>query len=312
MVADDLELEKRIEAVRRFNRFYTRRIGALQEGYLASPFSLAEVRVLYELAHRERTTATELAGALDMDAGYLSRILRGFDQRGLVERTRSDRDGRETWLCLTAEGRSAFEPLQRSAHDQIAALLSAVPDSAQPALVGALEKVETLLGEPRPHNGASIVLRPHGPGDMGWVVQRHGVLYAREYGFDEHFEALVASIVASFIDEQDPRRERCWIAERDGEPLGCVFLVSATRKVGKLRLFLVEPEARGLGIGSRLVDECVSFARAAGYRKVRLWTQSNLLAARHIYARAGFSKIEEEPHHSYSQDLVAETWELRL
>ncbi len=305
------DLDQRIDAVRAFNRFYTRRIGVLQDGYLHSPFSLAEVRVLFELAHRDRCTATQLCRELDLDAGYLSRILQSFLRRGLLERTKSERDGRETWLTLTQAGREVFEPLENGARAQIGALLVALPDAAQARLVAALRKIEGLLGE-RPVDNMPIVLREHRSGDMGWVVQRHGALYASEYGFDEHFDALVASIVAKFIEHEDPRRERCWIAERGGEPLGCVFLVKASPNVGKLRLFLVEPEARGLGIGTRLVDELIGFARSAGYRKIRLWTQSNLLAARHVYVKAGFDKTEEEPHHSFSQDLVAETWELRL
>jgi N-acetylglutamate synthase-like GNAT family acetyltransferase len=212
---------------------------------------------------------------------------------------------------LTQAGRAAFEPLQDSAREQIGALLAALPDSAQAQLVAALDQIESLLSE-RPRQATPFSVRAHRSGDMGWVVQRHGVLYAQEYGFDEHFEALVASIVARFIEHEDPSRERCWIAERGGVPVGCVFLVRASKKVGKLRLFLVEPDARGLGIGTRLVNDLLAFARSAGYRKIRLWTQSNLLAARHVYANAGFEKIDEEPHRSFSQDLVAETWELRL
>jgi DNA-binding MarR family transcriptional regulator/N-acetylglutamate synthase-like GNAT family acetyltransferase len=314
-----LDLDQRIDAMRRFNRFYTRRIGVLHDGYLHSPFSLAEVRVLYELAHRACATATELGRDLDLDAGYLSRILSSFERRGLLDKRKSDRDAREVRLSLSPAGHAAFAPLEASARDEIGALIARVPDSRQHELVAALSTIETLLGDqqqqqlqlekPRP---PTVTLRQHRPGDMGWVVERHGELYAREYGFDGQFEALVASIVARFLEHLDPQRERCWLAEADGARVGCVFLVKATRATAKLRLFLVEPDARGLGIGSRLVEDCLAFARAAGYRKVRLWTQSNLLAARHIHARAGFRKIEDEPHHSYSQDLVAETWELRL
>ena len=305
------ELEQRIDAVRSFNRFYTKRIGVLNDGYLHSEFSLAEVRVLYELAHRERCTATELARELGLDGGYLSRMLHGFLARGLLDRTKSARDGRESWLSLTQAGRDVLEPLERTARDQIGALLSSLSEAAQARVVAALNQIQTLLAD-GPADNTRVALRAHRSGDLGWVVQRHGVLYAQEYGFDEHFEALVASIVAKFVEHHDPSRERCWIAERDGEPLGCVFLVKASPRVGKLRLFLVEPEARGLGIGRRLGDELIGFARSVGYRKIRLWTQSNLLAARHVYARAGFIKVDQEPHHSFSQDLVAETWELRL
>jgi DNA-binding MarR family transcriptional regulator/N-acetylglutamate synthase-like GNAT family acetyltransferase len=301
----------RVAAVRRFNRFYTRRIGVLQEGFLKSPFSLAEVRVLYELAHRQHTTATELARELDLDPGYLSRILQRFFRRGLLDRQRSERDGRESLLSLNAAGRQAFQPLETSQSDEIAALLAQLDEPQQQRLVKAMGTVERLLGDAST-DGTPYRVRVHQPGDMGWVVRRHGMLYAEEYDWDMQFEALVASIVAKFIQHFDPERERCWIAERDGQIVGCVFLVKASKTVAKLRLFLVEPEARGLGLGKHLVDECISFARAAGYRTVRLWTQSVLLAARHIYARAGFRLIAEEPHHSFSKDLVAETWELRL
>jgi DNA-binding MarR family transcriptional regulator/N-acetylglutamate synthase-like GNAT family acetyltransferase len=297
--------------VRHFNRFYTARIGVLQEGFLHSPFSLAQVRVLYELAHRPHATAAELARDLDLDPGYLSRILGGFLKRGLLDRTTSDRDGRERVLALTAPGRAAFAPLDSSQRDEVAALLANLDDADQQRLVAAMSSIEALLGEPAADQ-QPFVVRAHQPGDMGWVVQRHGELYAAEYGWDVHFEALVAKIVAKFIEHLDPRRERCWIAERRGERVGCVFLVKDTRATAKLRLFVVDPQARGLGLGTHLVDECVRFARAAGYRKVRLWTQSVLLAARHIYAKAGFKPIAEEPHHSFSHDLVAETWELRL
>jgi DNA-binding MarR family transcriptional regulator/N-acetylglutamate synthase-like GNAT family acetyltransferase len=309
--ADASDSEQHIDHVRRFNRFYTRTIGVLQDGYLHSPFSLAEVRVLYELAHRQRATATELARELDLDAGYLSRILGGFDRRGLLDRTKSERDGRESVLMLNGLGHAAFTPLEANARAEIGALLARLPQPQQHQLVGAMRTIEGLLGDKQP-DPAAYVLRQHRPGDMGWVVQRHGALYAQEYGFDEQFEALVASIVAKFIQHLDPDRERCWIAERDGHRVGCIFLVKASQSIGKLRLFLVEPEARGAGLGHALVDDCIHFARLAGYRKVRLWTQSSLLAARHLYVQAGFSKIQAEPHHSYSQDLVAETWELRL
>jgi DNA-binding MarR family transcriptional regulator/N-acetylglutamate synthase-like GNAT family acetyltransferase len=301
----------RVDAVRRFNRLYTRRIGVLENGYLHSPYSLAEVRVLYELAHRDETTASELARALDLDRGYLSRILRKFDDRGFLDRRKSDRDGRESHLKLTIEGQAALSPLEAGARDQIGALLGRLPEPRQRRLVHAMAEIETLLDEV-PASDNAYTLRQPGPGDLGWVVARHGALYAEEYGFDAHFESLVASIVAKFVEHFDPARERCWIAERSGEPVGCVFLVKASPRVAKLRLFLVEPDARGLGIGKAMVDALIAFARSAGYRTIRLWTQSVLLAARHIYARAGFTLIEEAPHRSFGQDLVAETWELRL
>lgn len=307
----ETDFEQRIAAVRGFNRFYTRQIGLLREGYLESPFSLTAVRVLYELAHRERTTASELARELGLDAGYLSRILRGFRKRGLIERQPSSADGRQRLVWLTAHGQEVFAPLDARSRDDIGALLGGLSAAEQERLVGAMGIIEGLLGastEPR----VPYLLRPHRPGDMGWVVQRHGALYAAEYGWDEQFEALVASIVATFLGHFKPKRERCWIAEREGEAVGSVFVVEHSRTVAKLRLLLVEPEARGLGIGARLVDECVRFARLVGYRKLALWTNSVLLAARRIYEGAGFQLVHEEPHHSFGHDLVGETWELKL
>ena len=302
---------ERILAVRRFNRFYTQQIGVLNEDYLQSPFSLTQVRVLYELAHREQTTASELGKELGLDAGYLSRLLRGFAKHGYVDRQRSPADGRQTLLRLTEQGRAVFAPLHARSSEQIGTLLGRLTEKEQERLLAAMHTIERLLGSPAEPR-VPCVLRTHRSGDMGWVVQRHGELYRQEYGYDEEFEALVASIVAKFIQHLDPRRERCWIAEREGEAVGSIFLVKHAETVGKLRLFLVEPWARGLGIGTRLVEECISFARAAGYRKIRLWTQSELLAARRIYERAGFRLIAEQPHHSFGKDLVAETWELKL
>jgi DNA-binding MarR family transcriptional regulator/N-acetylglutamate synthase-like GNAT family acetyltransferase len=303
--------QRRVDAVRRFNRLYTRRIGILQDGYLDSPFSLAEVRVLYELAHRRRTTASELSRELELDPGYLSRILRKFHDRGMLDRTRSPRDARETHLNLTAAGRDTFEPLEAGARKQIGALLESLSEARQSRLLAAMATIEDLLDAPDADPGVELrtVARP---GDFGWVVERHGAIYAQEYGWDLTFESLVASIVAKFVDHFDPERERVWIAERNGERVGCIFLVRASRRVAKLRLFLVEPDARGLGIGRRMVDELLAFARASGYHTVRLWTQSVLLAARHIYALAGFKLIAEEPNHAFGFDLVSETWELHL
>jgi len=308
-------LPQRVADVRRFNRLYTHQIGLLQQGYLRSPFSLTEVRVLYELAHRPTTTAGELGRALDLDAGYLSRMLRGFTRRGLIDRQPSMRDGRQSLLRLTPHGRDVFTPLDAGAREQIGQLLCGLAEADQERLVESMRTIAALhepAAQPRVPRVAPYILRPPQPGDLGWVVQRHGAIYAQEYGYDEHFEALVAEIVAHFVARFDARRERCWIAERDGQPVGCIFLVRASNTIGKLRLFLVEPSARGQGIGSRLIDECVRFARLAGYRRIRLWTQSELLAARHLYTRAGFRCIAEEPHHSWSKDLVSETWELRL
>ncbi len=305
------DVSQRAAAVRQFNRFYTRQIGVLTQAYLHSPFSLAEARVLYELAHREQATATELGSELGLDAGYLSRILRNFGQRGLVRRQRSEADGRQSVLRLTDKGQSAFATLNSRSQVEIEAMLNRHAAEEQNRLVEAMRTIEGLLGA-QPEQKVSYILRPHQPGDMGWVVHRHGVLYAEEYGWNEQFEALVAEIVAKFIQRYDPRRERCWIAEKDGEIVGSVFLVKKSDTVAKLRLLLVEPKARGLGIGARLVDECIRFARQAGYKKMILWTNSVLAAARHIYEKAGFSLVESEPHHSFGHDLVGETWELKL
>lgn len=304
------EFDARVRAVRRFNRFYTQKIGVVGR-YLKSPFSLAEVRVLYELAHRDGLTATHLGRELGLDLGYLSRILRGFERRRLITREPSESDGRQSFVSLTAQGRQAFAPLDARSRDEIGELLGTLGEGAQARLVEAMHTIEALLGAP-PEARAPYVLRPHRPGDMGWVIHRHGVLYAQEYGWDERFEALVAEIAARFIQHFDPKRERCWIAERDGDIVGSVFIVSESDEVAKLRLMLVEPSARGLGIGSRLVEECILFARRTGYRKITLWTNSVLLAARRIYQRAGFRLVREEPHHSFGHDLVGETWALDL
>jgi DNA-binding MarR family transcriptional regulator/GNAT superfamily N-acetyltransferase len=304
-------VDERVDAFRRFNRFYTQRIGVLQKGLLGSRFSLAEARVLWELAHRERPTASELGRDLGLDAGYLSRILRGFARAGLVKKEASRDDGRQSHLSLTAAGRQTFGELDRRSQQELSAVLGAVSSAEQDRLVQAMRTIEEVLGAP-PTATPALVLRSPKPGDMGWVIHRHGALYSREHGYDAEFEALVAEIVAKFARSFDPRRERCWIAEKDGEIVGSVFLVAKSRTVAKLRLLLLEPRARGLGLGARLVDECVSFAREAGYRKVTLWTQSHLGAARRIYEKAGFRLVAEEAHHSFGLDLVAETWEKDL
>jgi DNA-binding MarR family transcriptional regulator/GNAT superfamily N-acetyltransferase len=305
-------LDARVDAVRRFNRFYTQRIGMLRQGLYDSPWSLAEVRVLYELAHASaQVVAADLAQRLGLDAGYLSRILRGFVGSGYVRKSRAEGDGRRLRLTLTPAGRNAFTPIDRASHDEIAALLAPLPNAAQRRLVGAMHTVETLLGEPD-KSAAPVVLRPHRPGDMGWVVACHGRLYAEEYGWDETFEALVAEIAARFIKRYKPKRERCWIAERNGENVGSVFVVERTPTVAQLRLLIVDPSARGAGIGRRLVAECVDFARRTGYRKMMLWTNGGLDAARHLYEDAGFRLTKEERHHSFGKDLVGQTFVLGL
>lgn len=306
-----LRTNSRVDQVRRFNRFYTRQIGLLGKGYLDSPFTLAEVRVLYELAHRKSPAASEIAKALSLDPGYLSRMLLGFHKRGYLARSAADDDGRRQHLSLTKKGRAALGELEMKSEAGISAMLESISNEDQNRLTAAMAAIEGVLGEPAPSN-APYLLRAHRPGDMGWVIHRHGVLYAQEYGFDERFEALVARIAAEFVEKFDPKREHCWIAERDGVIVGSVFLVKKSDRVAKLRLLLVEPSARGLGIGRRLVEECVRFARQAGYRKITLWTQSTLDAARHIYHQAGFQLMKRERHRSFGQALVGETWEFTL
>lgn len=299
-----------VKAVRAFNRFYTQRIGVLKR-YLDTDFTLTEVRVLYELAHRPPLTARDLVRDLELDAGYLSRILRRFEDKGWVAREPAPHDGRQHLLRLTEDGYATFAPLQQKSRDETAALLATVPKDARPRLIQALGTVQHLL-EPPAREQRQVVLRDPQPGDLGWVVQAHAELYAREYGFDRSFEGLVAQIVADFVRDFDPDREKAWIAEVDGERAGSVFLVRKSATVAKLRLLLLAPEARGLGLGGRLVDECIAFARGAGYRRLVLWTQSNLTAARAIYASRGFALKASEPNAAFGQQLVSETWERKL
>jgi len=301
-----------VQAIRGFNRFYTKQIGVLQQGWLGSPFSLAEARVLYELAHHEQPTATEIARELGLDAGYLSRMLRSLEQRGVVQRTRSNADGRRAHLSLTRSGRTAFARLDQQTDEDVEAMLGKLSAGDRRRLVGAIQVIGGLLGA-RQESPVSYVLRPPRAGDLGWVVYRQGALYAEEWGYNEEFEALTARIVAEFVQHLRPSMERCWIAEKDGEIVGSVFLVRKSNTVAKLRLLLVEPSARGLGIGSRLIEECVRFARQAGYRKVTLWTQSELLAARRLYKKAGFTVTGKQSHDSFGRKgLVSETWDLVL
>ena len=304
-----------VSQVRSFNRFYTRQIGVLQEGLLRSPFSLTEVRMLYELAHRTRLTAGVLCADLGLDPGYLSRTLHAFERRRLIVREPSKADGRQSLLTLTSKGRRVFAPLESRSNQQVAGMLAKLSRPQRKRLVDAMHVVEDLLreGTSSGPSQATYLLRPHQPGDMGWVVHRHGVLYSQEYGYDERFEALVAEIVSAFIQNFDAKRERCWIAEKDGEIVGSVFLVQKSKGISKLRLLLVEPSARGLGIGRRLIAECIRFARQVGYRKMMLWTQSELKAARHLYQKAGFQLVKKEAHKSWGrEDLASETWELKL
>lgn len=308
----------RIEAVRAFTRLYTRRLGVLDEGLLQTRFSLTEARLLWEFAHCEHTTASALARELDLDPGYLSRLLRGLREQGLIRSERSTEDARHVHLAITAAGRKAFAPLDARSREEVGALLAPLDDTQQQRLLQAMTTIAQLIDDPvRPR---AMLLRPHRPGDMGWVVARHGALYAQEYGWDMRFEALVARIAADFVDRFDAQREACWIAERDGGNVGCVFLVQArdeaTQAVlpdtAQLRLLLVEPTARGLGLGERLVAECERFAREKGYRRIVLWTNSVLTAARHIYRKAGYTLTGSESHRSFGQELVGETWALEL
>ena len=311
MVASGIELDRRIQEVRRFNRAYTRLIGLLHEGLLDSPFSLTQARVLFELAHRDLPAASDLSKELQLDAGYLSRILRGFQKSGLVAKAESRVDGRQNLLSLTARGRRVFADLDARSRKEVEVLLSRLDPVEQIRLVGLMHSIEKLLGigsEPK----VPYLLRSHQPGDMGWIVHRHGTLYSQEYGWNEEFEALVAEIVANFIKNYDANREHCWIAERDDEIVGSVFLVKQSKFTARLRLLFVEPKARGLGIGSRLVGECIRFAQRTGYRTITLWTNNVLHVARHIYKKAGFGLVREEPHYSFGHNLVAETWKLNL
>lgn len=304
-------LEARIAAVRRFSRFYTRHVGALNEGLLRSEFSLTEMRVLYELAHGQRLTATALGKELGVDAGYLSRILKALEARGFVQKLPCENDARQQRLALTATGRKAFAPFDRASSDEVAAVLRKLSPAGQERLVRAMATVEGLLGTGAEPPSAYVLRRPH-PGDYGTIIGRQGALYAQEYGWDETFEALVAEIVASFIKTFDPSRERCWVAEREGEIVGSVFVVRQSDEVAKLRLLYVDAAARGLGIGGRLVDDCIRFAREARYARLTLWTNDVLVAARRIYEGAGFVLAAEERHRNFGKDLVGQTYELTL
>ncbi len=301
-----------IQAVRGFNRFYTQRIGVLNP-YLGSDLSLTEVRVLYELAHRDQPTASELGRDLALDAGYLSRILRRFENQGWLARVPSVADARQSLLALTEAGHQVFAPLQQQSSDEAAALLMALAPGEQQKLVSAMSTVQRLLApatEPAPTR--TIVLRNPQPGDMGWVVQQHGEIYAREYGWNSEFEALVAEIAARYIRNFQPEWEKGWIAELDGERVGSVFVVRKSKTVAQLRLLILSPQARGLGLGARLTDECIQFARRKGYKKMVLWTNSHLDAARGIYAKRGFKLMHSKSFSGYGKELVGETWELRL
>jgi DNA-binding MarR family transcriptional regulator/GNAT superfamily N-acetyltransferase len=301
-----------IQAVRRFSRFYTAAIGILQEGLLRSSLSLAEGRLLYEIATSGQPTASEIAGKLRLDAGYVSRILGRFEERGFIRRKASPKDGRQNIISLTRAGRREFAAIDAQSNEQIAGMLAPLGPLKERQLVEAMALVEDLLGAGE--SARPFMLRSHRPGDMGWIVHRHGVLYAQEYGWDERCEAMAARIAADFIDQYDPRCERCWIAERDGDFLGCVLLVRdrTAERTAKLRLLLVEPHARGLGAGRTLVGQCTQFARQAGYSRIVLWTNSVLASARRLYEREGYRLVEEKEHESFGTKLTGQTWELLL
>lgn len=304
-------LDSQVAAVRGFSRFYTRKLGIIEPKLLDSPWTLQEARIIYEIADRQTCTATDLACGLGLDAGFLSRTLQDLQERQIVARKPSKTDRRATELTLTAKGRAAYAELDSRSRSVVATLLERLDAHDRAAVVNAMTTIERKL-EPTANAPASFLLRGHRPGDIGWVTSRHGALYAHEYGWDISFEALVAEIAAQFIKSYDPAREHCWIAEVGGKPAGSIFLVKASDDVAKLRLLLVEKEARGLGLGRALTEQCIRFAREAGYTSIMLWTQSILVAARTIYQRAGFRLVKEEKHHSFGADLVGETWELKL
>ena len=302
-----------VKAVRQFNRFYTRRIGVL-DPYLGSDMSLTDVRVLYELAHRESPVASEIGKDLHLDGGYLSRILRRFEAQGWLVREPSPRDARQSLLRLTEAGQAAFAPLQQKSREEAAALLSPLSAAQRAQLIGAMGTVQQLLAPATapPVKAQTAILRDPGPGDIGWVVQQHGEIYAREYGWNSDFEALVAEIAGQFLRKFQPAWERCWIAELNGERVGAIFVVRKSATTAQLRMLILTPQARGLGLGGRLTDECIAFARGKGYKKMVLWTNSCLTAARAIYAARGFKLVKSEPYEGFGQQLVGETWELKL
>jgi DNA-binding MarR family transcriptional regulator/GNAT superfamily N-acetyltransferase len=311
MAAPPLRDAQRVAAVRRFNRFYTRNLGVLAHGWLDSPFSLTEARVLYEIKQRDRATASDIARDLGLDAGYLSRILRRFHKSGLIRKDVSPDDGRQSFLSMTARGRKAFGALETRTERQVGALLGRLTAPEQDHLLSAMRAIETLIGS-EPKAASDIILRQPRPGDLGWVVARHAELYAREYGWAENFEGLCAQIVADFVSKHDPECERCWIAEMDGQNVGSVFLVKDSEKVARLRLLLVDPVARGRGLGTRLTDECIRFARQRRYQSITLWTHKVLTAARHVYERAGFRLTSSETRRSFGRNVISEHWDLAL
>ena len=311
MAVSASDFENRVAAVRRFNRFFTRRLGVLREGLLHTPYSLAESRILYEIANRDHVIAADLSKELGLDPGYLSRILDRLEQKGLIQKVQSPSDGRQRLLRLTPDGEAAASLLDQRSREEIGEMLGNLSEHDQNRLIQAMNTIEQLLGDGLKYS-EPYVLRQHEPGDMGWIVHMHGRLYAEEYGWDERFEALVAQVCSDFINRYNPERERCWIAEMDGQIVGSVMVVQESDETAKLRLLLVDPRARGLGLGKRLVDECIRFARRKGYKKLVLWTNHVLVQARNLYQKAGFVLVKQEPHRSFGPELIGETWELTL
>jgi DNA-binding MarR family transcriptional regulator/N-acetylglutamate synthase-like GNAT family acetyltransferase len=311
MPVSGIEEAQRVAAVRRFNRFYTQNLGVLRPGWLDSTFSLTEARVLYEIKQRDGVTASNIARDLGLDAGYLSRILRGFHKNGLIRKDVSPDDGRQSLLSMTARGHKAFDPVERRSERQVGDLLGRLTAAEQDHLISAMRAIETIIVS-KPNAESEIILRQPLPGDLGWVVARHGELYALEFGWADNFEGLCAQIVADFVSKYDPKCERCWIAKMEGQNVGSVFLVKDSETVARLRLLLVDPVARGRGLGTRLTSECIRFARTQGYRTITLWTHSVLTAARHIYDRAGFRLTSSEPRRSFGQNVISEHWDLLL
>ena len=307
----DVISAEQIRDIRQFNRFFTRQIGVLREGLLHTPYSLTEARIIFELAQRSNSTASDLCNELGLDAGYLSRILNRLEQQNLIEKTRSDDDGRQRLISLTNEGQNAFAVLDKRSNDEVSEMLSELSESDRVRLLEAMHTIEGILNHGFKY-AEPFYLRHHEAGDIGWVIQQHGLLYNQEYGWDASFEALVAQICADFLNHYDPQKERCWIAEMQGERVGSIFCVKASEDVAKLRLLFVTPKARGLGLGTHLVKECIRFARRSGYQKLILWTNDVLVEARKIYEKNGFKLVEEEPHHSFGHDLVGQNWELKL
>ncbi|MCP4727962.1 MAG: MarR family transcriptional regulator [bacterium] len=305
------QLQTKIEEVRSFNRFYTKKIGLLDRGLLKTRFSLTQARIIFELAQQDKLTANELICELSIDKGYISRILDSFMKSGLIRKTKSKSDNRKKYIELTTKGRKAYSQLNNRSTGEIKVLLQNLSGEEQHRIAGAMNAIEKVLDD-KQSTTDFFILRPHIPGDIGWITHRHGVVYYEEYGWDETFEALVGEILVKFVRKHDPKRERIWIAEHDGERVGSIMIVDAGDQVAQLRLLIVESKVRGKGLGNRLISECISFSRSNNYKKIRLWTQNNLLEARHLYVKAGFELIEEKKHKSFGKDLVAEIWELTL